>query len=178
MRRMTVAVLILGAWAFSGCAGKATPDEIDKMCEHYGHMTGTDQVPAKADLVADVERMFSGLQKDVKASHDLELKQVQEDITARIAAAKDDAEKTSLQENLDAKTKQLEEKLALDLAAFDPRKAEELAKVDAKIKTAEADRVAALKKCVDKANADGITSSLAQCRIGAQTVDKYNTVCY
>ena len=178
MRRMTATVLIFTAWALCACAGKATPDEINKMCEQYVHLTGADQVPAKADLTADVERMFSGLQKDVKASHDLELKQVQDDINARIAASKDDAEKKSLQDNLDAKAKQLDEKLALDLAAFDPRKAEELAKIDAKIKEAVTDRAAALKKCVDKAATDGVTSALAQCRIGAQTVDKYNTVCY
>jgi hypothetical protein len=178
MRKMTVAMLLFGAWAISACAGKATPEEVDKMCANYVHLMAQDQVPAKADLVADVERMFGGLQKHVKASHDLELKQIQDDINARLGEAKDDAEKKTLQDNLDSKKQQLDDKMALDLAAFEPRKAEELATIDKKIKTAEEDKAAALKKCTEKAATEGVTSALAQCRIEAKTIDKYNNVCY
>lgn len=179
MGRMTMVIAFgLAAWALSACASKATPEEIRKMCGHYARMTGEDEVPAKADLVADVERLFGQTAKDVKAVHDNELRQFEEDVNARIAASTDDAEKATLQQNLEAKKKQLEDKLALDTASNESRKAEELGKVDSRIKEAEVRRDAALKKCVDKATADGIAKSLAECRIKAETLDKYNNVCY
>jgi len=179
MRRAITAVLLgVGAWMTCGCMASATPEDIQKMCENFAHLNGADKMPSKAALIADVDAMFDQLQKDVKATRDAQIKLWEADLKVQLAAAKDDAAKAALQTLLEDRKKQAEEKMQLDLATFEPRRAEELAKIDAQIKTAKAEFDAEIKKCVEKANVEKITQELAQCRSGAATLDMYNQVCY
>jgi hypothetical protein len=177
-RAIAAAVLGFGAWAACGCMASATPDEIQKMCENFARLNGADQIPTKEALVADVDQMFDQLQKDIKATRDVEAGLWDKELQAKLAAAKDDAEKASLQTLYDAKKKQVEEKMQLDLAALSPSRAEKLAGVDEKIKTAKAELAAEIKKCTDKANAEKVSQELAKCRAESPTLDKYNQVCY
>ena len=179
MRKMiTAAVLGVLAWAACGCMAEATPADIQKMCENFAHLNGADQMPSKEALVADVDAMFDQLMKDVKATRDAQIKLWENDLQAQLAASKDEAQKASLQSLMAERKKQAEEKMQLDLSSFEPRRAEEMAKIDEQIKTAKAEFDAAIKKCVEKANAEKITQELALCRSGAETLDKYNQVCY
>jgi len=179
MRRAIGAALLgLGAWMICGCIADATPEDIQKMCENFAHLNGADQMPSKEALIADVDAMFDQLQKDAKATRDANVTLLEKDLLAQIAASKDEAQKASMQTLLEARKKQLEEQMQLELASFAPRRAEETAKIDEKIKTAKAEFDAEIKKCVEKANTEKITQELAQCRSSAKTLDKYNQVCY
>ena len=179
MRGAIAAVLMgLCAWMTCGCMADATPQDIEKMCSNFAHLNGADQMPSKEVLVADVDAMFDQLQKDVKATRDAQVKLWEADLKVQLAAAKDDAAKAELEKLMADRKQQADEKMQLDLTTFAPRRAEELAKIDEKIKTAKAEFDAMIKKCVEKAGAEKITQELAQCRIAAETLDKYNQVCY
>jgi len=177
-KTITAAVLVVAVWAACGCMASATPEDIQKMCENFAHLNGSDLMPSKEALIADVDAMFDQLQKDAKATRDANTTLLEKDLQAQIAAAKDEEQKASMQTLLDARKKQLEEQMQLDLASFAPRRAEELAKIDEKIKTAKAEFDAEIKKCVEKANAEKITQELAKCRSESKTLDMYNQVCY
>jgi hypothetical protein len=177
-KAITAASLGVGAWLLCGCMADAAPEEIQKMCENFARLNGVDKVPTKATLAADVDQMFSQLEKDAKVARDEQVKLWENDLKVQLAAAKDDAAKASLQSLMDERKKQADEKLQLDLAAFTPRRAEELAKVDALIKAAKAELEGQIKKCTDKANAEKVSQKVAQCRIDAKTIDKFTTMCY
>ena len=177
-KTITAAVLGVAAWAACGCMASATPEDIQKMCGNFVHLNGADRMPSKEALIADVDAMFDQLQKDAKATRDANVTLMEKDIQAQIAATTDEAQKASMQTLLDARLKQLDEQMQLDLASFAPRRAEELAKINQKIKTAKTEFDAEIKKCVDKANAEKITQELAKCRAESKTLDKYNQVCY
>ena len=172
------ALLGLGAWVFCGCMADATPEDVQKMCANFAHLNGSDQMPSKEALIADVDAMFNQLDKDVKATRDEQVKLWENDLKVQLAAAKDDAQKATLQSLIEERKKQADEKMQLDLASFAPRRAEETAKIDAQIKAAKAAFDAEIKKCVDKANAEKITQDLAKCRAESKTLDMYNQVCY
>ena len=178
LRAFMAALLGVGAFLACGCMPEATPEDIQKMCENFAHLNGSDKVPSKEAMVADVDAMFGQLEKDVKATRDEQIKLWEADLQVQLAAAKDDEQKASLQSLLEERKKQAEEKMQLDLASFAPRRVEEMAKVDGTIKTAKEEHRAAIQKCIDKASAEKITQELALCRIGAKTLDMYNQVCY
>jgi hypothetical protein len=177
-RAIAAALTTLAAWAACGCMAQATPEEIRKMCENYAVLNGADKVPSKEALTADIDAMFAQLEKDIKAGRDEQVKLWDADLKVQLANAKDDAAKAELQKLMADRTQQADEKMKLDLASLQPGKAEKLAGADAEIKKAKANLDETIKKCVDKATAEKITQELAQCRIDAKTLDKYNQVCY
>ena len=132
------------------------------------------------DRLKEVEEDFAAKKKDLEKRHADSLAAIERDLEAKIAELGEEPDEDEKKEIEEANAKRRQELVKSHeeaLAALGPDK--EKAAAEAK-KEFEADQTKGAQKveeCVSKAADEGVTQSVAQCRIEAESTDAYWNQC-
>lgn len=171
-----VLLVLTGAFT-TGCVTKATDQEIQSMCENLVKLRGEVSTEPVEKLIAEVKESFLREEKRLQDWKARDLKGWDDELAAKLVEAADDAAKSALQAEY-AKKKEV------TAAKHDPDIQELPEKMNAAVKEAEKkaeDNKAAFKaavdECIGSSKKEGVSQKAAQCRINAQTTDKYWNSC-
>jgi hypothetical protein len=160
-----------------GCIPEATEQEMKAMCENLVKLRGEIDLSDEAELIAEVEEEFKREAKRLKDWKERDLKGWDDELTAKLKALTDDAEKESLKAEYEKKKQITASKHDPGIAALDGKKK---AAIDAAKKKAVENRglyAKAVEECVSKAKKEGVSQKVATCRIKANSTDAYWNAC-
>jgi hypothetical protein len=179
MTRLTLLGLVLGSLvALSGCAPAATDAELKQMCENLTALRGEVDSTTLEERTAKVEEDFGKREKLHHEQQEAALRGADAALKGALEAAGDEEEAKKKAETEHAETrKRLEKEGADELAAIKTEKEAALAAAKEKAEAAQAELAEAVSKCVEEAQAEGVTQPVAQCRIKAESTDAYWNQC-
>ncbi|MBN2804579.1 MAG: hypothetical protein JXR91_15910 [Deltaproteobacteria bacterium] len=194
-----IPIVFLSATFFWGCAPEATDDEINKMCANLEKVRGEITVPSKDEELAKINEDYKKKEVALLDWKARDMKSWDDELAAKLKALEDEAaaEKDVKKAKKPKTDEPVEEKpTAEDLKKlYDGKKAigakqfdDDIAKIPdlkkaaiddlmEKIKGKEALLNENIKLCADEAKKEGVSSKLAQCRIGAPDKDTYWNKC-
>jgi polyhydroxyalkanoate synthesis regulator phasin len=166
--------LVLTATA---CVESATDEEIASMCDNLVHLRGKISPPSTETLVSDVTVKFEQEAKEINEKQMRERKALDEERRVKLETAKNEMERSKVEEEYAEKIDALGTKYAPKIVAANSQKSEAL--VGAK-KKGEENRAAwdeAVNACIAQAKKEKVSQKIAHCRIKAKSADKYWNGC-
>jgi len=179
MTRLTLLGLLIGGFALvGGCAPAATDAELTQMCENLVQLRGEVDNTSAEERTAKVEEEFGKREKLHHEQQEAALKGADASLKGKLEQAGDDEEaKAKVEAEHKEMRASLEQEGAGLLAKLEAEKEEALAAAKKKAADAAAELADEVKKCKDEAAAEGVTQTMAQCRIKAESTDAYWNQC-
>lgn len=198
MKKVLVIALsaLLGGFLVISCFPEATEDEIKQMCANLSKLRGESALKPVSELTAEINRRFEDRKTRFENRQARDLKALDDELAAKLKEldeaeaekpkkkAKGDEEepaleekKKSLQEEYEEKKNKVKARFAGLLKDLAPQKEEALEKAKKKHEKDKVEAEKASQKCIEDAKKQGVKQKLAQCRINADSVDKYWNIC-
>ncbi len=169
-------VALIGLFSVS-CAEKATQDECKKMCENLGRLRDDINTSTEKERIAKVEQSFKKEEKRLKDWLAKDLKGWDDELAGKLAELKKAKEKKALTEEYEKKKKATGEQHMPGIKELVPKKKEAIEEAKKKAKASKAAWDKAIDECVAAALKEGVSKELAECRIKAESKDKYWNLC-
>jgi len=178
MRKLSLIMAVL-VWSgiATSCAPAATDQELNDMCGNLVDLRSQKKIPTEEEVLSKVEKSFKSKEKNLKDWKNNDTKFLDNELKTKLEKLKSDKEKKALEEDYDKKKEIGTKKFDADTKALGQAKAEEIEEAKDTITKQVAKRAESVKKCVEEAKKEGINQTLAQCRIKAQSKDKYWNAC-
>ena len=173
---VTVTVSIMTLLAV-GCVPNATDAELNQMCEILVELRGEVDRSSEKELIAAVEERFKKEAIRLKDWKARDLKGWDDELAAKLKEVEKEEEKTALTEEYAKKKETTASKHDPGIAALGGKKKEAIA--EAKKAAVENQKAwdQAVAECTDAAKKEGVSQAVAQCRIKADSTDKYWNAC-
>jgi len=172
-----IAVLLFAGLHSVACVEKASEEQLKQMCGNLVKMRGEVDVSSAAERIAKVEEKFAKEEKRLTDWMERDLKGWDEELNAKLAEAKDEKEKKDLADDYTKKKEATKAQHVPGIEELKPKKEAALKEAKAKAEAAKTEWAKAVDDCLKAAANEGTSRSVAECRIGATTVDKYWNVC-
>lgn len=160
-----------------GCIPNATDAELTQMCENLTNLRGEIDQSSEKELIANVEKRFEEEAVRLKDWKIRDLRGWDEELEARLSETDDKDEKARLKAEYEKKKEVTASKHDPGIAALEGKKQEAVEAAKQKALDNQAAFETAVADCVEKSRQEGVTQPVAQCRISAQTTDKYWNGC-
>ncbi len=171
---------ILFAWVsalVSACVTKATDDELQDMCDNLVKLRGEIKKPSSATFESDISMKFEKKTQMLKASQESEQRRLNDEMKKKLEAVTDEAEKANIMAEYEEKIAAVKADLAPEIASLNAKKSEEIESEKRKAEEGEAAWRLAVEACLNDAKRDAVSQKVAQCRIQADSTDKYWNIC-
>jgi hypothetical protein len=172
-----IAVLLCSGLLLAACIEKASEEQHNKMCENLVKLRGEVDTSTAEERTVKVNEKFAKEEKRLVDWMEKDLNGWDEELNSKLAEIKDENEKKALVEEYDKKKEDTKAQHIPGIEELKPQK--EAALKEAK-KKAEESRVAwtkAVGECMTAAVKEGTSKKVAECRIGATSVDQYWNMC-
>lgn len=184
MKRLTLLGLLVGSLTtMTSCAPSATDAELKSMCENLVGLRGEIDTRTLEERSAKILESFGKRETLHNEQQAAALKGADAELEGALKEAEDkeaeDDEET--QKKLKAQhaeiRKSLEQEGAAALADIKADKEAALAEAKAKVEETQKEFAEAVDTCIGEAKNEGLTQSVAQCRIKAESTDAYWNQC-
>lgn len=172
-----IAVLLFSGVHSVACIEKASEEQVKQMCENLVKMRGEVDTSSAEERVAKVTEKFVREEKRLTDWMERDLQGWDDELNGKLAEAKDDGEKQKLTEEYANKKEATKAQHTPGIEELKPQKEAALKEAKAKAEEAKVEWSKAVDECLKGAAKEGTSREVAECRIGATTVDKYWNVC-
>ncbi len=172
-----MAVWLIAALPAMGCIPNATDAELTQMCENLINLRGEIDQTSEKELIANVEKRFTEEAVRLKDWKIKDLRGWDEELEARLSETNDNAEKAKLRAEYNQKKEVTASKHDPGIAALEGKKKEAIEAAKKQALENQAAFESAVAECAAQSKKEGVTQSVAQCRINAETTDKYWNGC-
>jgi hypothetical protein len=156
---------------------QATESELKGMCENLIELRGEIDLSEESVLVANVEEDFKKERKRLLDWKARDLKGWDDELAAELKNIEDDEEKKKLTEEYAKKKEITASRHDPGIDALDGKKTAAIEAAKKKVVENKAAFEKAVAECVTEAQKEGISQKMAQCRIKADSADKYWNSC-
>jgi len=183
MKKMASSLLIIfAAVCVTSCIPAATDAEMGAMCENLTKLRGDGDLSSEADLLKAIEVDFAAKLKKLEDWRAKDLAGWDKELAAKLEAAEADEDKTDedkakLKEEYAGKKDVTSKQFDPDIEKLGPAKVEAVKAAKQKVIDDKAAYDTEIAKCVKEAKAEGVNQSVATCRAGAESTDKYWNFC-
>ncbi len=173
----SLALFVLAGIFATACVTSATDEEIGKMCDNLVKLRGDVDASSVAEKSAEVKERYQREEKRLKDWKARDLKAWDEELEAKLKATEDEEEQAKLKEEYGKKKAITESKHDPGIAELPKKLEAALAKAKAEVDENQKAWKAAVDECAAKAKKEGVSQKVAQCRIAAESTDKYWNSC-
>ncbi len=174
MKVLSAFLILLSA---SSCVAPATDQEITAMCENLVKLRREVNMDSLEKLTKDVNEQYAREEIRLKEWKERDLKGWDDELQTKLSSMTNEKEKSAL-------TEEYKKKKEITAGQHDPginelpgKLAEALEEAKRKAADNKAAFDAAVKACFDQSKREGVSQKSAQCRIKAETPDKYWNAC-
>jgi hypothetical protein len=179
-RPVTITIGAFLATLLTGCLPAATDQDIAKMCENLVKLRGEVDLTPIEERIAGIEGELAAKKANLGKRHAATLERLGADLQAKLAELGETAtpeDRAKVEQENAAQKAEADKQQAEALARIEPDREARVAEARKQAEAASASAAAAIDECAKKAKADGVTRKLAECRIQAETTDKYWNLC-
>jgi hypothetical protein len=161
----------------TACVTPATEDEIQTMCDNLVQLRGEIENPSVETIVSHITVRLNEHRTQIQDTKTREKRMLDEEMQASLDEAEKDEDKEKIRKEFKAKIQALEAKYKPELEAIDAKKKEANAAAKKKAEENRAVWDEAVNECVTRAKKEGVSQQIANCRIQADSTDKYWNGC-
>lgn len=161
----------------TACIPSATDEELGKMCENLIRIRGEIDASTIEEMTAAIKERFQREEKRLTDWKKRDLKGWDDEMNAKLEATEDVAEKAQIAADYAKKKQVTASKHDPGITALPKKMAAALEDAKKKVAANQSAWAAAVTSCVAEAKKEGVSQKVAQCRISADSTDKYWNGC-
>lgn len=169
-------LFLVGALSAS-CISKATEDEVKQMCENLVRLRGEVELVTVSDAITVVEEDYKRRRQQLDTMKEQDIKDWDDELSAKLADAENEDEKAKLRKEYAERQKEVIARYEPQIVELEPSKKEAMERAKQRAKDSEMAWVSEVDRCVSSALEEGVNQTVAQCRITAESTDKYWNGC-